>query len=353
MHWIMPSNSMKYHRQATMTRIPIRSLAILLTATGLTLAQNAPPDPGTPPTNAPATNNGGWRHVGDQQAPVQQQDSTMQSGSDAYGQPQQRTAGAPPAARPAYGLPAQVTMKPGTFVTIRINEGLASNKNHVGDAFSGTLAQPVVVDGVVVAQRGQTVYGRVAQAEKIKGVSHLGVELTGITLADGEQVSIHSQLVSRQGGMTPPGAQAGTIVGTTAAGTAVGAIAAGGTGAAAGAGIGAAAGIIGVLVTRNHPSVIYPETALTFQTQSPITIATAAAPGAFRFVGPEDYQRPANTQAAPRTVVRGPAYGYSPYAYDPYWYGYGWGPYYPYWGPSLYFGGYWGGGFRGGFHRFR
>lgn len=313
------------NRQATMTRISIRSILILAIASGLVLAQT----PSAPQTAPP-----------------------MQTASpaDAYGQPQ-RTAGAPAATRPAYGLPQQVTMKAGTFITVRINQMLASNKNQAGDSFSGTLAQPIVVDGVVIAQRGQTIYGRVAQADKVKGVSHLGVELTGITLADGEQVSVHSQLISREGGMTPRGAQAGAIVGTTGVGAVIGGAAGGGQGAGIGAGAGAAAAIAGVLATRNHPSILYPETALTFQIQNPLTIATGNAPQAFRFVGPEDYPSAPVTQ---RVTVQRPGY-YSPYyyGYSPYYY-----PYYPYyWGPSLYFGGFWGGGwgrfggFRGGFGR--
>ena len=276
-----------------MTRISTHSILVLLTASGLALAQSAP----APQTAAP-----------------------MQTGSpaDAYGQPQ-RTAAAPAATRPTYGLPQQVTMKAGTFVTVRINEMLTSNKNQAGDSFSGTLAQPVIVDGIVIAQRGQAVYGRVAQADKVKGISHLGVELTGLTLADGEQVSVHSQLISRQGGMIPPGERAGTIASTTA-------------------------GSAGVLTTHSHPSILYPETAVTFQIQNPLTIATGNAPQAFRFVGPEDYSRPA-TQVVQRAA---PAQrlGY----YNPYYY-----PYYPnYWGPSMYVGGFWGGGFGfGGFRHFR
>jgi hypothetical protein len=213
-------------------------------------------------------------------------------------------------------------MKAGTFVTVRINDMLASNKSHAGDSFSGTLAQPIVVDGVVVAQRGQTIYGRVSQADKVKGDSHLGIELTGITLADGEQVSVHSQLISRQGGMTPPGREAGAIVGTTA-------------------------GSAGVLTTHGHPSILYPATAVTFQVQNALAIATGNAPQAFRFVGPEDY---AASQVTQRVTVQRPGYG-PYYGYSPYYY-----PYYPYyWGPSLYLGGFWGGGFRfgGGFRRFR
>jgi hypothetical protein len=262
---------------------------------------------------------------------------------DAYGQaqPQQPMAPPPPAQpmHPVYGLPSMITIKPATFVTVRINQELASNHNGVGDTFSGTLAQPIVVNGIVVAQRGQMVYGRVAVAEKVKGLSRLGVELTSLTLVDGTQVQLRTQLISRQGGTTPAGEQAGVITSTTAAGAVIGAIADGGAGAAAGAGIGAAAGIIGVLATRNRPSVIYPETMLTFQTEHAIPIDTTASAGAFRYVGPDDYPTQV-VQQAPRlrrTVVVGPAY--YPY-YDPFYYPYGgWGRSSIFIGGGIHFGG--------------
>jgi hypothetical protein len=204
------------------------------------------------------------------------------------------------------------------------------------------------VDGIVVAQRGQAVYGRVAEAQKVKGVHRLGVELTGLTLADGSQAAVHTQLVSRQGPAMPRGQQAGIITTTTAGGAVVGAAAAGGTGAAAGAGAGAAAGIIGVLVTRNHPSVIYPETALTFQTESAVTVNTGNSSGAYRYVGPDDYSRTQTQVVQQRPVLQRPGYVYGPGYYNPYYNPY----YYPYygWGPSVFIGGGFGfGGFRGRF----
>jgi hypothetical protein len=329
-------------------------ILVFLAASGLVLAQQSAP-------------NGGWRRANDapptaQQAqpPDQQQQDPQQdpsqpvARSDEFGQqdpnaPQARQ----PGGRQPYGIPPQVTVKPNTYVTIRTNQMLSSDHNPVGDTFTATLLQPLVADGVVVAQRGQTIYGRVSVAEKAHGGkdSHLGLELTSVTLADGTQQPMQSQLISYQGPRTPGAVQAGTIVGTTAVGAAIGGIAARGTGAAIGAGAGAAAGIIGVLLTRNHETRVYPESVLTFQVTAPITVATANAPQAFRYVGPEDYNRPASAQYStrqPGTVVA-PGYGYS-YApgYYPY-YGYGYGyPYY--WGPSVVIGGWgWGGGFRGGF----
>ena len=133
----------------------------------------------------------------------------------------------PPAAQQPdnYGVPPQLTIKAGTFVTVRINQGLSSDHNQPGDAFFATLAEPIIVNGVVVAQRGQTVSGRVTEAQKagrVEGTSKLGVELTGLTLVDGQQMSIQSQMMTRNGS-TSVGRDAGAIAGTTALGAAIGA----------------------------------------------------------------------------------------------------------------------------------
>jgi hypothetical protein len=242
-------------------------------------------------------------------------------------------------------------LKPGTYVTVRLGQALSSDRNQPGDTFVASLAQPVVVDGVVVANRNQTVYGRVAQAEKAHSdsPSRLGLELTSMTLADGTQVSLHSQLVGRKGGTTPTGDQIGTVAATTGVGAVIGAAADWGRGAAIGAGVGAIAGIAGVILTRNHPTVVYPETALTFAIQQPLTISTVRAPQAFRFVGPEDYTAapPVNAELHRRPPAPGPyAYPYygGPYAYPyPYWY-----PYYG--GVSVVVGPRYGWG-RWGYHR--
>ena len=267
-----------------------------------------------------------------------------------------------PGARPAYGVPPQLTLKAGTYVTVRVNQGLSTDRNHVGDTFSANMMSPVIVDGVVVAGRGQIAYGRVSVVEKqhADNPSRLGLELTGLTLADGTQAPVASQLVAQQGPTTPAGIQAGTIVGTTAVGAAIGGAAAWGTGAAAGAGAGAAAGLIAVLLTRHHATVLYPETAVTFQITAPVTINTSNAPQAFRFVGPEDSGRSYSTyNDRPPTMMRpGPAPAPQAYYSNPYYYPYAYPPsyYYPYayWGPSIWIGGGWGGwGWRGGFGGFR
>jgi hypothetical protein len=227
------------------------------------------------------------------------------------------------------------------------------------------LEQPLVVNGIVVASPGETVTGRVTEAQKagrVEGLARLGVQLTQISLVDGQQVPIQSQFID-QVGPGSKGRDAGAIAATTAAGAAIGAAAGWGVGAAIGAGAGAAASTIGVLVTRGHASVIGPEQVLTFRTLQPVTIVTASAPQAFRYVDPNEYGY--YSQASQQQTVQyqqaaappAPYYGYGYGGYPYYGAGYGYGyPYawggYPYWGgfyygPSLYIGG-WGGRYYGG-----
>jgi hypothetical protein len=224
-----------------------------------------------------------------------------------------------------------------------------------------------VVNGVVVAEPGQTLAGRVAESVKaghVEGTARLGIQLTELTLVDGQQLPIQSALVSRKGS-TSVGRDAGAIATTTGVGAAIGAGVGWGTGAAIGAGAGAAVGIIGVLVTRGHPSVIYPEQLLTFRIETPLTVFTGRAPEAFRYVQPNEYDRPMEAQpslygAGPGAYATAGAYPppapyYGAYPYYPYpYYGYGYG--YP--GFSLFLGGgYYGGwgrgyygGYRGGYY---
>lgn len=257
---------------------------------------------------------------------------------------------------PQDAAPARLTIRPGTFLTVRVNQFLSSDKSHQGDTFFAVLAEPLIVDGVVVARRGQTVMGRVSEAQKagrVEGTSRLGLELTNITLVDGQQMPIQSQMIAREGG-TSNGRDAAAIGTTTALGAAIGAGADYGRGAAIGAGAGAAAGIVGVLLTRGHATQVYPETPLTFRIQASVAIATDRAPQAFRYAESNDYGHDGYAQAAPRRVQAVPVAPYyaSPYYYDPY-YSY-WGPSYlsfsfgrPYYGYGYGFG--YGGGYRGSY----
>jgi hypothetical protein len=283
----------------------------------------------------------------------------------AQGQPSQNTAtiqqadGQPTPDGPAQNagptsqaVPATITLPAGTMIRVRITEWLSSDKNQSGDRFSASLEQPIVANGWVVAYRGQIVTGRVALAKKagrVSGVSQLGVELSELTLVDGQVLPVRTQLLQSSAG-TSNGRDAAAVATTTGIGAAIGAAAEGGEGAAIGAGAGAVAGIIGVLTTRGKPTVIPPEAMLTFRLEVPLSISTERSQVAFQPVRPSDYRGDQDAYANPRhRVVTGPPYP-RPYYYPDPWYDYG---YYP----GLYFGypGFYGptfrGGFRGGFRR--
>jgi hypothetical protein len=136
-------------------------------------------------------------------------------------------------------------------------------------------------------------------------------------------VPLQTQMVQTTAG-TSHGQDAATVGTTTGVGAAIGAVAEGGTGAAIGAGVGAAAGLIGVLATRGKPTVLAPETVLSFRLQAPVTINTQQSQFAFLPVSQQDFDsRSPNGRSS--AAPRGP--GYPPASY---YYGYPYGYPYPY-----------------------
>jgi hypothetical protein len=247
-------------------------------------------------------------------------------------------------------VPASLHLASGTLVSARLTQTLSSKQNRSGDGFTATLEQPVVVNGWVVARRGQTVEGRVINVQKagrIKGTSKLEVALTELTLVNGQQLPVHTRLIQAAGG-TSKGRDANTIGTTTGVGAVIGAIAGEGHGAAIGAGVGAAAGVAGVLLTRGRPTVIPPEALLTFRLESSADISTLQGQAAFRPVNQQDYPQDALQRRPDRYYPERP-----PYGYPVRWGYYGWPGYYsPYWGWGRPYG-YWGTGFVFNFHNGR
>jgi hypothetical protein len=159
-----------------------------------------------------------------------------------------------------------------------------------------------------------------------------------------------------------PGRDVGIVGSTTGAGAIIGAIAGGGTGAAIGAGVGAIAGL-GIITTYGRPTMIPPETLLTFQLKSAVTISTEKSKFAFRPITPADYSADVSNRGDQRGEERAypppppppppPYYAY-PYAYSPYFYPYGYYGYYPALGFGYGYGYGWGPRFYGRFGgRFR
>jgi hypothetical protein len=273
--------------------------------------------------------------------------AAQQQGSDAA--PSGESAGPQGApTEPARIAPATLTVPAGAVIAVRTNQWLSSDQNHTGDTFSGVLDQPIVAGGWVVARRGQTVMGRVSVAQKANqgnGVSKLGVEITELTLVDGRQSPVSTQMQQVAPSPAPQrdaGRSVATVGTTTVLGTIVGGVVGGGEGAAIGAAVGATAGVAAVMYTRGRPTTMAPETLLSFRVESPLSVSTENSQVAFRPVTQGDYKDQDAYANYPerRGAGRGPG-GYPPaYFYGGYGYCGAWG-----WG--CYPGAYWGGGFYG------
>ena len=179
----------------------------------------------------------------------------------------------PPAPAPP-PPPKQATLKAGTLVAVRLIETVSSDKNHPGDTFSGTLDAPLVVDGLVLAERGARVEGKIVesqQAGRIKGLSSIALALTRVNLSDGQRVEISTDSFTKMGPQSRT-ADAEKIGGGAALGAIIGAIAGGGKGAAIGAGVGGAAGTGTVAATRGKAAVLPSETKISFRINNTITV---------------------------------------------------------------------------------
>jgi hypothetical protein len=247
---------------------------------------------------------------------------------------------APPPPASAQSVPRTLTVPAGTVLVIRTNDFLSTDRNQVGDQFTATLDHPLIVNGWVVARRGQTIIGKVKEVRKagrIKGTSELGVELTDMTLVDGRQVPILTELSKGTGG-TSHGQDAATIATTTGLGAAIGAAADWGTGAAIGAGAGVVAGIGAVLLTRGHPTILEPESQLSFRLLDPIRVDTTQSQQAFQPVTQQDIEGGRMERRGPRHMAGGypgpayypcgyygPCYAYPGFVGFGFYDGWGWG----------------------------
>ncbi len=149
----------------------------------------------------------------------------------------------------------------GKVVRVRLGQTISSASARNGEAWTGTLAAPIVVNGKTVAAKGAAVHGRVVEAKPSGRLSAPGILKLQLTSIDGR--AVRSGVIVRQG-QSHKGRNAKAIGGTAAAGAAIGALAGGGKGAAIGAGAGAAAGTAGAAATGKKDVRLPVETVVSF-----------------------------------------------------------------------------------------
>jgi outer membrane biosynthesis protein TonB len=182
-----------------------------------------------------------------------------------------------PAAPAEPPKPATVTIPDGTEIAVRLGDTLDSATAQAGQAFHGSLAQPVLVNGQTVLPTGADVEGRVVEAKNaahFSGASSLTLRLTRL-MVNGKSYEVESDQWSRQG-VTRGKNTAEKVGGGAALGAIIGAIAGGGKGAAIGGAVGAGAGTGAQAVTRGQQVHLDPEAVLNFRLTTPLTVTPAA-----------------------------------------------------------------------------
>jgi hypothetical protein len=160
---------------------------------------------------------------------------------------------------------AKVSVPSGTAFSVVLLDPISTDTNQQGDAFTATLYAPLVVDGKVLAEKGDRVKGtikNIEEAGKVKGRARLELVLNEITVKNRNyRVSTEPFIAVAEDSKDR---DAGLIAGGAGVGAAIGAIAGGKKGAALGAIIGGGSGTTAVLMTKGKPIKLDAETKVNF-----------------------------------------------------------------------------------------
>jgi hypothetical protein len=153
----------------------------------------------------------------------------------------------------------------GTSLPVVLQRAVGTGSSDPGAEFSALLADPVVIGGRTVLEKGTPVVGSVVNVERagrVKGRATLTLALTSV-VRDGKTIPIHTRTYV---GVAKSSRKRDVAVigGAAEVGAVIGAIAGGGKDAAAGAAIGGAGGTGTVLATRGDDLHYPPESRLYF-----------------------------------------------------------------------------------------
>lgn len=153
----------------------------------------------------------------------------------------------------------------GTTLSVRLTTPVSSETAKAGDAWEGTLASSVTVEGEVVASAGEIVRGRVQNVLEAKKGDRamLDLQVTSIEI-NGKSHDLTADTDPVIAG-SPRARNLGAIAGGAAAGALIGkAVGGDGKDAAAGAIIGGAAATAGVAASKGYQVVLKNGTELVF-----------------------------------------------------------------------------------------
>jgi BON domain len=242
--------------------------------------QAAAAEPEPTPTRRPSAARTSSHSSGSRSAHHSDSDSSSQASNN--GSSSQTAMSAAPSA-PAITTPAppapprKVSVPDGTSLSVRLTDGLDSERNQAGDTFRATLNSPISLEDNIVVPDGADIEGRVVEVKSaghFQGASLLSLELTKISF-NGHSYPIHTNTWLKQG--TGRGKNTAAKVGGGAAlGAIIGGIAGGGKGAAIGSVVGAGAGTGAQVVTHGQQIKLNSEQLLSFTLASPVTVLPAS-----------------------------------------------------------------------------
>jgi len=176
----------------------------------------------------------------------------------------------PPPPQPVY---RDIAVRAGREISVRINQGMDSERTEEGATFTGVVSRNVVVDGELAIPAGASVTGRVVavhNAGHYKGNSLLSIELTRI-VRRGQSIAISTDPYTLEGkGRGKNTAE--KIGGGAAIGAVLGGIFGGGKGAAIGAAAGGGGGAVLNGVTRGQQVGIPSESIVRFRLRNGFTV---------------------------------------------------------------------------------
>lgn len=160
---------------------------------------------------------------------------------------------------------SKITLPAGTRLRIVLHQGVSTDSSSSGSEFSAALAEPIVINGQTVVERGSQLVGRIVDVRRpgrVKGRASLSLVLTSL-VRDGKSIPIETRTYV---GVAKPNKKRDVAIigGAAGVGAVIGAIAGGGKGAATGAAIGGAGGTGTVLATRGDDLHYPAETRLNF-----------------------------------------------------------------------------------------
>jgi len=167
----------------------------------------------------------------------------------------------------------RVMVPAGTRILIRTIDALDSSKQKTGYRFTASLETNLQAEDMVVAPRGSTLYGRLAEASssgRMSGSSQLTLELTDIVVNGTAYPLLTSEYEIKGKGEGKK--TAGKVVGGAGLGALIGGLAGGGKGAGIGALAGAAGGTAIAASKKGEQLQIPSESLIEFRLEQPASL---------------------------------------------------------------------------------